>query len=193
MPNMQDQSLDAAHSPLMNIAVRWGGTLFFAVCLWFGYELNASTHMAVSHLASLLLLMFAICILVMRRTAILRRPWGTVSDLMLCAAFAAYIVVRLVQSVHNDFYWGQAVKIVLIVLVFCAYKLLDPKGHFARLWIVDMPMLLAVCIVFGIVLAIVSGNLLTERLRVWANDYEYIAEYSCHMLPFVLFSLEQPR
>ena len=173
--------------------IKAGGTVFFAACLWFGYELNASTHLAVSHLASVLFLAFSVGVVLIRRTIAWRRPWGTNTQLILIVSFSLYIIARLLQSIHNDFFWGQALKLALIAVVFWSYKTLDPSGRALKFWLFAMPALLAGCILFGLVMSAFSGTLLVERLRVGPNDYEYVAEYSCHMLPLILYSLESAQ
>ena len=171
--------------------VKWGGVIFFASCLWFGYELSAGSHLGVTHIASAALFVTALIIAGARGRLIYRRPWGKPWERIVGAVFAGYIVVRLLQSIGNEFFWGQAFKLILIAAVYFAFKILDPVGRYMTFWVSAMPIIFASCIAVGLLIALLSGKILSDRFRVGPNDYEYVAEYSCHMLPMALFSLEQ--
>jgi O-antigen ligase/polysaccharide polymerase Wzy-like membrane protein len=170
---------------------KWAVTCYFAVCIWFGYELDESNHLAASHLASVLLLFVAVAFVFLKKKVTIRRIWGTRWDARVLFVLLSYVGVRLAQSLGNDFFWGQAFKLVLILTVFIVYKTLDSDGKHLDHWAVALPSLLAAMILIGLVIWSASGKLLEERFRVGPNDYEYVSEYACHMLPFVMFSFER--
>jgi len=177
----------------IEVISKWVLTCFFTVCLWFGYEIDPGNHLAVSHIASLGLLLFALLLIFLRKTVVVRRPWGRRSELVIGFLLLLYVVIRLMQSVGNDFFWGQALKVILVVAVFGAYKIIDPRGNLLDYWAWLLPALLAAMIAVGLVIWFASGKIFEERFRVGANDYEYVSEYACHVLPLVMFSLERSR
>jgi O-Antigen ligase len=176
-----------------NSLVRAVLAVYFLTCLWFGYELSEANHLGVPHLATLGLAVFAFAVLLYRRRVVVRRPWGTGRDRWLFAALAVYVVLRLIQSAGNQFFFGQASKLVLVVLGWICYKVLDPEGELLP-WICNfLPFALAAMIAVGMVLWILSGEVGVERFHVGPNEYEYVSEYTCHILPLALLAIDTAR
>lgn len=178
-------------SPNITIAVRAALALFFVVCLCLGYEVDSANHLGVTHVATAGLLVFALAVALWRRKATIRKPWGTRWDRVLIALASAYLVVRLLQSIGNDFFFGQAFKIILVVAGIACYKILDPAGRTVRYFAGFLPAVLAVMVAIGMALFAVTGKIGVERFKVGPNEYEYVSEYGCLMLPLALLYLDE--
>jgi hypothetical protein len=178
-------------SPNITMAVRAALALFFVVCLCLGYEIDSANHLGVTHVATAGLLVFALAIALWRRKATIRKPWGTRWDRILIGLASAYLVLRLMQSIGNEFFFGQAFKIILIVAGIACYKILDPDGRSVRYFAGFLPAVLAIMVAVGMALFAVSGKIGVERFKVGPNEYEYVSEYGCLMLPLALLFLDE--
>ncbi len=166
-------------------------TVFFVICLWLNYPLDADAHFAVSHLATVALLALAPFSALSRSKITLRKPWGTKSDYVILAPLLIFIFLRMCQSVGNQFFFGQVSKIILIVLGWFCFKSLDPDGKLFRFFAVVLPVLLAAGFAVGIMIWAITGKIGVDRLRISPNDYEYVSEYAALMMPLIFFSLDE--
>jgi O-antigen polysaccharide polymerase Wzy len=174
-----------------DLIVKWTLALLAATCLWLNYPLDADAHFVLSHLAVVGLFTLVPCLVFYRPRMMIRKPWGTTSDLVILTALLVFIAIRTLQSVGNQFFVGQASKIVLIVIGWICFKSLDPNGKLLRFVAVLLPGILALGIATGVLIWTVSGKIGAERLRIGPNDYEYVSEYAGLMLPLILFSLDE--
>jgi hypothetical protein len=174
-----------------DLIVKWTLALLAATCLWLNYPLDADAHFVLSHLAVVGLFALVPCLVFYRPRMMIRKPWGTTPDLVILTALLVFIAIRTLQSVGNQFFVGQASKIVLIVIGWICFKSLDPNGKLLRFVAVLLPGILALGIATGVLIWTVSGKIGAERLRIGPNDYEYVSEYAGLMLPLILFSLDE--
>jgi len=166
-------------------------TVFFVICLWLNYPLDADAHFVVSHLATVALLALAPVLALSRSKITLRRPWGTKSDYLILAPLLLFLFLRMCQSIGNQFFFGQVSKIILILLGWLCFKSLDPDGKLFRFFAVVLPVVLAAGFAVGIIIWVIIGKIGEERLRISPNDYEYVSEYAALIMPLILFSLDE--
>jgi hypothetical protein len=166
-------------------------TVFFIICLWLNYPLDADAHFVVSHLAIVALFALVPFLALSGSKITVRKPWGTKSDHWILAPVLLFFVLRMCQSVSNQFFFGQASKIILVVIGWLCFKSLDPEGKLFRFFAVLLPVILAFGVAVGIIIWAVTGKIGVDRLRVGPNDYEYVSEYAGLMLPLILFSLDE--
>jgi O-Antigen ligase len=166
-------------------------TVFFVICLWLNYPLDADAHFVVSHLATAALLALAPFLALSRSKITVRKPWGTKSDYLILAPLLLFLFLRMCQSIGNQFFFGQASKIILILIGWLCFKSLDPDGKLFRFFAVSLPVIFAAGVVVGIIIWAITGKIGEERLRISPNDYEYVSEYAGLMMPLILFSLDE--
>jgi hypothetical protein len=175
------------------LILKWVLTFFFGTCLWLNYVVDSDAHFVVSHIAVVALLLLVPCFALYRPRITIRKPWGTTTDYMILAVLLAFFTVRIVQSFGNQFFFGQASKIALVLLGWLCFKSLDPNGKLLKFFAIVLPALLAIGIVVGIIIWTLSGKIGLDRLRIGPNDYEYVAEYAGLMLPLILYSLDERK
>ena len=166
-------------------------TVFFIICLWLNYPLDNDAHFVVSHLAVVALIVLAPFLVLSGSKITVRKPWGTKSDYVIFAPLLLFYFVRMFQSAGNQFFFGQASKIVLVLIGWLCFKTLDPDGRLFGFFAVLLPVILAVGVAVGIIIWAVSGKIGVDRLRIGPNDYEYVSEYAALMMPLILFSLDE--
>jgi hypothetical protein len=166
-------------------------TVFFIICLWLNYPLDADAHFVVSHLAIVALLALVPFLALSGSKITVRKPWGKKSDYLILVPLLLFLFLRMCQSVGNQFFFGQASKIILVVIGWLCFKSLDPEGKLFRFFAVLLPVILACGVAVGIIIWAVTGKIGVDRLRVGPNDYEYVSEYAGLMLPLILFSLDE--
>jgi hypothetical protein len=165
--------------------------LFFAVCLWLNYPLDPDAHFVLSHFATVLLLAFTPLLALSRSKITVRKPWGTKWDYVIFAPLLLFFALRMGQSVGNQFFFGQASKIILVLIGWLCFKSLDPDGKLFGFVAIALPVILAAGFAVGIMYWAVTGKIGVDRLRIEPNDYEYVSEYAALMLPLILFSLDE--
>jgi len=166
-------------------------TVFFIICLWLNYPLDADAHFVVSHFATVALLAFIPFLALSGSKVTVRKPWGTKADYWILASLLLFFFVRMCQSIGNQFFFGQASKIILVLLGWLCFKSLDPEGKLFRFFAVLLPVILAVGVAVGIIVWAITGKIGVDRLRIGPNDYEYVSEYAGLMMPLILFSLDE--
>jgi hypothetical protein len=187
MSSVGQPGRDATADLIMKLTL----ALFFGICLWLNYPLDSEAHFVFSHLAVVGLLCLVPCLVFYRPRMTVRKPWGRTSDCVILTGLLVFIAIRTLQSVGNQFFVGQASKIVLVVIGWACFKSLDPNGRFLRFVAVLLPGILALGIATGVLIWSASGKIGIERLRIGPNDYEYVSEYAGLMLPLILFSLDE--
>jgi hypothetical protein len=180
-------SKDVRAATILKLAL----TVFFVICLWLNYPLDADAHFVVSHLATVALLALAPCLALSRSKITVRRPWGTKSDYLILAPLFLFLFLRMCQSIGNQFFFGQASKIILVLIGWLCFKSLDPDGKLFRFFAASLPVIFAAGVAVGIIIWAITGKIGEERLRVSPNDYEYVSEYAGLMMPLILFSLDE--
>jgi len=165
-------------------------TVFFIICLWLNYPLDADAHFVISHFATAVLLSSVPFLALSGSKITVRKPWGTKSDYWILAPVLLFFFLRICQSVHNQFFFGQASKIILVLIGWLCFKSLDPEGKLFRFFAVILPVILAAGVAVGIIIWAVTGKIGVDRLRISPNDYEYVSEYAGLMMPLILFSLD---
>jgi hypothetical protein len=166
-------------------------TVFFIICLWLNYPLDADAHFVISHFATAVLLSSVPFLALSGSKITVRKPWGTKSDYWILAPVLLFFFLRICQSVHNQFFFGQASKIILVLIGWLCFKSLDPEGKLFRFFAVILPVILAAGVAVGIIIWAVTGKIGVDRLRISPNDYEYVSEYAGLMMPLILFSLDE--
>ena len=166
-------------------------TVFFAICLWLNYPLDADAHFVVSHFATVALFACVPFLALSGSKITVRRPWGTKSDYWILAPVLFFLFLRMCLSIHNQFFFGQASKIILVLIGWLCFKSLDPEGKLLRFFAVLLPVILAAGVAVGIIIWAITGKIGEDRLRIGANDYEYVSEYAGLMMPLILFSLDE--
>jgi hypothetical protein len=166
-------------------------TVFFIICLWLNYPLDADAHFVVSHLATAALLASVPFLALSGSKVTVRKPWGTKSDYWILAPVLLFFFLRMCLSVGNQFFFGQASKIILVLLGWLCFKSLDPEGKLFRFFAVMLPVILAAGVAVGIIIWAITGKIGVDRLRIGPNDYEYVSEYAGLMMPLILFSVDE--
>ena len=166
-------------------------TVFFVICLWLNFPLDADAHFVVSHLATIALLALVPFLALSGSKITVRKPWGTKADYWILAPLLLFFFLRMFQSIGNQFFFGQASKITLVLIGWLCFKSLDPEGRLFRFFAVILPVILAAGIAVGIIIWAVEGKIGVDRLRIGPNDYEYVSEYADLMLPLIFFSLDE--
>jgi hypothetical protein len=166
-------------------------TVFFIICLWLNYPLDADAHFVVSHLATVALLALVPFLALSGSKITVRKPWGKKADYVILAVLLLFFFLRMCQSISNQFFFGQASKIILILIGWLCFKSLDPDGKLFRFFAVALPTIFAVGVTVGIIIWSITGKIGVDRLRISPNDYEYVSEYAGLMLPLILFSLDE--
>jgi hypothetical protein len=167
--------------------------LFFAVCLWLNYPIDPDAHFVISHLAVGALFLLIPFFSLYRPKIAIRKPWGTALDRTIFIGLLCFFALRMTQSVGNQFFFGQASKIILVLMGWLCFKSLDPEGRLLNFFAAVLPVLLAAGMVIGIIVWALSGQIGLERLRIGPNDYEYVSEYAALMLPLILFALDESK
>jgi hypothetical protein len=166
-------------------------TVFFIICLWLNYPLDADAHFVVSHLATAALLASVPFLALSGSKITVRKPWGTKSDYLILAPLLLFLFLRMCQSIGNQFFFGQASKIMLVLIGWLCFKSLDPEGKLFRFFAVSLPVIFAAGVAVGIIIWAITGKIGEDRLRISPNDYEYVSEYAGLMMPLILFSLDE--
>jgi hypothetical protein len=166
-------------------------TVFFIICLWLNYPLDADAHFVVSHFATVALFALVPFLALSGSKITVRKPWGTKSDYWILAPLLLFFFLRMCQSIGNQFFFGQASKIILVLIGWLCFKSLDPEGKLFRFFAVSLPVTLAAGVAVGIIIWAITGKIGVDRLRIGSNDYEYVSEYAGLMMPLILFSLDE--
>jgi len=180
-------SKDVRAATILKLAL----TLFFVICLWLNYPLDADAHFVLSHLATVTLLSLAPFLALSRSKITVRKPWGTKADYLILMPLLLFFSLRMCQSIHNQFFFGQASKIILVLLGWLCFKSLDPEGKLFRFFAMILPVIFAAGVAVGIIIWAITGKIGVDRLRIGPNDYEYVSEYAGLMMPLILFSLDE--
>ena len=90
-------SKDVRAATILKLAL----AVFFVICLWLNYPLDADAHFVVSHLATVGLLALAPFLALSRSKITVRKPWGTKSDYLILAPLLLFLFLRMCQSIGN--------------------------------------------------------------------------------------------
>ena len=181
-------SKDVRAATILKLAL----TVFFVICLWLNYPLDADAHFVVSHLATVALLALAPFLALSRSKITVRKPWGTKSDYLILAPLLLFLFLRMCQSIGNQFFFGQASKIILILHWLALFQKPGSRGKTLPVFRgVLARHILAAGVAVGIIIWAITGKIGEERLRISPNDYEYVSEYAALMMPLILFSLDE--
>src|ERR1051326_1684623 len=158
-----DSERARAHKTLW--MAKWLLVMYFVVCLWLNYDIDSISHLSASHLLTVALVFVALAVTFYRPKITVRFPWGTKTDRIFWGMVLPVLLLRTLMSFKNEFFVGQATKIILIAVGVICFKLLDPEGKLFRFFAHLLPIILAIGIVCGILFWLASGKLGVERFR----------------------------